>query len=34
MHVVGKMKPGVLKGTKTSPLTFYRTRQGLAASEG
>jgi 23S rRNA 5-hydroxycytidine C2501 synthase len=33
MHVVGKMKPGVLKATKTSPLTFYRTRPTATAAD-
>ena len=26
MHVVGKMKPAVLKAGQSSPLKFYRTR--------
>jgi putative protease len=28
MHVVGKMRPSVLKAGQTSPLKFYRTRPG------
>ena len=28
MHVVGKMRPAVLKAGQTSPLKFYRTRPG------
>jgi 23S rRNA 5-hydroxycytidine C2501 synthase len=33
MHVVGKMKPGVLKAAKASPLTFYRTRPVVTAAD-
>jgi putative protease len=31
MHVVGKMRPSVLKAVQTSPLKFYRTRPGQAS---
>jgi hypothetical protein len=31
MHVVGKMRPSVLKAGQTSPLKFYRTRPGQAS---
>ncbi|MDP2164293.1 MAG: U32 family peptidase [Hydrogenophaga sp.] len=32
MHVVGKMKPAVLRAAKASPVTFYRTRPGTPAA--